>query len=73
VDLIPLQPISSCLDNVTFLSDGPAYASMMQEAYGSISELFCYISVQLFAILKNGVFWDVTPCGSCKNQIFRGT
>jgi hypothetical protein len=18
--------------------------------------------------MKNGVFWDVTPCGSCKNQ-----
>jgi hypothetical protein len=20
--------------------------------------------------MKNGVFWDVTPCGSCKNQSF---
>jgi hypothetical protein len=23
--------------------------------------------------LKNGVFWDVTPCGSCKNRRFVGT
>jgi hypothetical protein len=23
--------------------------------------------------LKNGVFWDVTPCGSCKNGRFGGT
>jgi hypothetical protein len=23
--------------------------------------------------MKNGVFWDVTPCGSCKNQRFGGT
>jgi hypothetical protein len=23
--------------------------------------------------MKNGVFWDVTPCGSCKNRRFRGT
>jgi hypothetical protein len=23
--------------------------------------------------VKNGVFWDVTPCGSCKNQRFGGT
>jgi hypothetical protein len=23
--------------------------------------------------VKNGVFWDVTPCGSCKNQSFGGT
>jgi hypothetical protein len=24
-------------------------------------------------ILKNGVFWVVTPCGSCKNRRFGGT
>jgi hypothetical protein len=23
--------------------------------------------------MKNGVFVDVTPCGSCKNRCFRGT
>jgi hypothetical protein len=23
--------------------------------------------------MKNGVFWVVTPCGSCKNRRFRGT
>jgi hypothetical protein len=23
--------------------------------------------------VKNVVFWDVTPCGSCKNRRFRGT
>jgi hypothetical protein len=22
--------------------------------------------------VKNGVFWDVTPCGSCKNRCFGG-
>jgi hypothetical protein len=21
--------------------------------------------------MKNGVFWDVTPCGSCKNRVLR--
>jgi hypothetical protein len=26
-----------------------------------------------FNIKKQGVFWDVTPCGSCKNQRFGGT
>jgi hypothetical protein len=24
-------------------------------------------------LLKNGVFWDVTPFGSCKNRLFGGT
>jgi hypothetical protein len=23
--------------------------------------------------MKNGVFWDVTPCGSCKNRCLAGT
>jgi hypothetical protein len=23
--------------------------------------------------MKNAVFWDVTPCGSCKNRRFGGT
>jgi heterodisulfide reductase subunit C len=23
--------------------------------------------------MMNAVFWDVTPCGSCKNRCFRGT
>jgi hypothetical protein len=23
--------------------------------------------------MKNGVFWDVTRCGSCKNRSFGGT
>jgi hypothetical protein len=22
--------------------------------------------------VKNAVFWDVTPCGSCKNRRFKG-
>jgi hypothetical protein len=22
---------------------------------------------------KNGIFWDVMPCGSCKNRRFGGT
>jgi hypothetical protein len=25
------------------------------------------------ATMKNGVFWDVTPCGSCKNRRLGGT
>jgi hypothetical protein len=23
--------------------------------------------------MKNGILWDVTPCGSCKNRRFGGT
>jgi hypothetical protein len=34
-----------------------------------------YVRFEVFTAvtLKNGVFWDVTPCGSCKNRRFGGT
>jgi hypothetical protein len=33
-----------------------------------------YIRYEVFTAVttKNGVFWDVTPCGSCKNRRFGG-
>jgi hypothetical protein len=33
------------------------------------------VGVEVFAVvtMKNGVFWEVTPCGSCKNRRFGGT
>jgi hypothetical protein len=36
--------------------------------------VFC-VRFQVFTAvtMKNGVFWDVTPCGSCKNRRFGGT
>jgi hypothetical protein len=34
-----------------------------------------YIRVEVFTAvnMKNGVFWDVLPCDSCKNRRFGGT
>jgi hypothetical protein len=33
-----------------------------------------HIKISKFSlIMKNGVFWDVMPCGSCKNRRFGGT
>jgi hypothetical protein len=28
---------------------------------------------ETYMVVTNGVFWDVTPCGSCKNRRFGGT
>jgi hypothetical protein len=36
-----------------------------------ISEYSCVrFDVFTKVTMKNGVFWDVTPCGSCKNRRF---
>jgi hypothetical protein len=34
-----------------------------------------YVTFEVFTAvtMKNGVFWDVTSCGSCKNRRFGGT
>jgi hypothetical protein len=34
-----------------------------------------YVRFEAFmaVTMKNGVFWDVMPCGSCKNRRFGGT
>jgi hypothetical protein len=37
--------------------------------------LFLLVRFEVFTAvtMKNGVFWDVTPCGSCNNRRFGGT
>jgi hypothetical protein len=34
-----------------------------------------HVRFEVFTVvtMKNGVFWVVTPCGSCKNRRFGGT
>jgi hypothetical protein len=32
-----------------------------------------HVNLASWIIMKNGVFWDITPCGSYKNRRFRGT
>jgi hypothetical protein len=39
---------------------------------GNMNE-FVRFEVFTAVTMKNGVFWDVTPCGSCKNRRFGGT
>jgi hypothetical protein len=38
-------------------------------------DMFLHVVLYFYATsdLKSGVFWDVAPCGSCKNRRFGGT
>jgi hypothetical protein len=42
---------------------------------GACRNLPLYVRLEVFAAvnMKNDVFRDVTPCGSCKNRCFGGT
>jgi hypothetical protein len=35
--------------------------------------LLVVVMVVRISVMKNSVFWDVTPCGSCKNRRVGGT
>jgi hypothetical protein len=39
------------------------------------ANIFQFVRFEVFTAvaMKNDVFWDVTPCGSCKNRRFGGT
>jgi hypothetical protein len=71
----------SLLLNVLHLLPGEPSLQMGQKA-GWAPELFytmgeensiAHTGIQIKTTLQNGVFWDVTPCDSCKNQRFGGT
>jgi hypothetical protein len=44
---------------------------------GFLLPVYCFmgsVTIKMLDIfVKNGVFWDVTSCGSCKNRRFEGT
>jgi hypothetical protein len=44
-------------------------------SYGVLKEYCNYVRFEVFmaVTMKNAVFWDVMPCGCCKNRRFGGT
>jgi hypothetical protein len=40
-----------------------------------IADSFYYVGFEVFTAvtMKNAIFWDVMPCGSCENRRFGGT
>jgi hypothetical protein len=46
--------------------------TILNVLYNKLEE-FVRFEVFTAVTMKNGVFWDVTPCGSCKNRRFGGT
>jgi hypothetical protein len=52
-----------------FREVGGAYS----ENGGEESSIYVLFEVFTAVTMKNGVFWVVTPCGSCKNRRFGGT
>jgi hypothetical protein len=68
-----------CLSLVTYLFPSFTLSSpLFFFSVGVVPSLFSYSFHRLAAFkvdltFKNAVFWDVTPCGSCKNRRFGGT
>jgi hypothetical protein len=51
-------------------------SSIMKQLYSSGLPVFTtrlkYVRFEIFmaVTMKNAIFWNVTPCGFCKNQCF---
>jgi hypothetical protein len=57
-----------CIEFEVNAPQGLPYARFYNLVYGHVRfEVFTAV------IMKNGIFWDVKPCGSCKNRRFGGT
>jgi hypothetical protein len=52
---------------------GLVRADVSEERITSIIKVTRTGNLGTMLAVKNGVFWDVTPCGSCKNRRFGGT
>jgi hypothetical protein len=61
VDCAPESPCPSVRESSSYFQLEPFHYSLLPS------------SDERTVPLKNGVVWDVTPCGSCKNRRFGGT
>jgi hypothetical protein len=65
---VPLTRLASVLFlSLRLQNVGPLLGNSGARAFFVKFEVFTAVT------MKNGVFGDVTPCGSCKNQRFGGT
>jgi hypothetical protein len=71
-------PYLVCM-NTGYLADTVLIRLWTRTNYGKVErgneKSLRYVTFEIFATvtMKNTVFWDVTPCGSCKNLRFEGT
>jgi hypothetical protein len=74
---LPFVPGTPCPSQTQLepLPSGVPWRDM--DGFVSCASFICSPNVRFEVLtavtMKNGVFWDVMPCGSCKNWRFRGT
>jgi hypothetical protein len=57
--------------HAAYRPDGPARAYVVKMR--KTVEVYVVFEVFTAATMKNAVFWEVTPCGSCKYRSLGGT
>jgi hypothetical protein len=64
------SPVTACFRVLLDLQT-PICVNANRRMVAEATLLFVRFAVFTAATMKNGVFWDVTPCGSCKHRRFR--
>jgi hypothetical protein len=55
------------------LCHGAIDLGLKRKKMAIITQILVRFEVFTAVTMKNGVFWHVTPCGSCKHRRFAGT
>jgi hypothetical protein len=82
--LVFLRSVRRLLVRASVVPSSPVLVTLMMDALcSSDTSIFARatrsnipedaVLEEMRFMLKNGVFWVVTPCGSCKNRRFGGT
>jgi hypothetical protein len=70
------SPASNNQKILIFISSVSAKFIFSPYSRRRLTTLFiCHVTLEVFTAvtMKNAAFWDVTPCGFCKNPSFRRT
>jgi hypothetical protein len=72
MELNPIQELASCATTQEFSKNLwdpviPTFLTLSQTNPVQTTTSSVRLEVFTAVTMKNGVFWDVRPCGSCKN------
>jgi hypothetical protein len=59
-------------DDMNLLGDNIDTINKTETLIGACKEVGLVVNVDKTRYTFNGIFWDVTPCGSCNNRRFGG-
>jgi hypothetical protein len=70
-----IRELGTTLSVVSGMLNGTLTSIVFRTLYYNNANVGSYVRFEVFTAvaMKNGVFWNITPCGSCRHRHFGGT